>query len=69
MALFKGTTYDALKWTTVALLPAINVLWVALATVWGIGLVQEVSTTIAAINAFLGTLLGVSTAQYNKENK
>jgi hypothetical protein len=61
--------YDILKWTAAIFLPALNVLWVALATVWGLGLVQEVATTIAATNAFLGALVGVSNVQYNKEKK
>lgn len=68
MPLIKNNkVYDLAKWTAVVVLPALNVLWVAVATVWGIPFVQEVSTTLTAINTFLGALVGFSNAQYNSK--
>jgi len=61
--------YSLAKWTAAIFLPALQVLWLALAPTWNIGLVNEVSVTIAAANAFLGTIVGVSNVQYTKENK
>ena len=61
--------YSVAKWTAAILLPSLQVLWLALAPTWHIGLVNEVSVTIAALNAFLGALVGVSNIQYVKENK
>jgi hypothetical protein len=64
-----STVYDIAKWTAAVFLPALNVLWVAVASVWGFSYIQEISTTLAAVNAFLGAVVGVSNAQYNKETK
>lgn len=59
--------YDTAKWTAAVFLPALNILWVAIATVWHLPAVQEISTTLAALNAFLGAIVGISNVQYNKE--
>jgi hypothetical protein len=60
--------YDILKWVALVVLPAIATLYTALAGVWGLPYAQEIPATITAVNLFLGALLGVSTAQYNKED-
>lgn len=59
-------TYDVLKWIAQVLLPAAGTLYFALAGIWGFPMGEEVVGTITAIDAFLGVILGVSTAQYNK---
>ncbi len=59
--------YDVLKWLAMIALPALAVLYNVLAGVWGWPCAQEVSTTINAVIAFLGTVIGISTAQYKKE--
>lgn len=59
--------YDILKWIAMVVLPAIATLYLALAGIWGFPYGEEVVGTIAAINAFLGALLGVSSAKYNKK--
>ena len=61
-------TYDILKWIAQYGLPAIGTLYYALAGIWGFPKGEEVVGTITAIDAFLGVLLGISTAQYNKTN-
>ena len=58
--------YDALKWLCLIALPASAVLYTALAGLWGLPRAQEVSGTLAAVGAFLGTLIGVSSAGYGK---
>lgn len=59
--------YDVLKWLCLIALPALSVLYSALAGVWGWPYAQEVATTINAVVAFVGALIGVSTASYKKE--
>lgn len=59
--------YDVLKWLVLIVLPACTALYSALASVWGWGYVEQVATTISAVSLFLGTLIGVSTANYKKE--
>ena len=58
--------YDALKWIAMYLLPALGTLYVALAGIWGLPYGEQIVGTITAIDTFLGVILGISTAQYNK---
>ena len=58
--------YDVLKWLVLIVLPAGSGLYAALAGVWGWGYVEQVTTTLSAVALFVGALIGVSTAQYNK---
>lgn len=62
-------TYDALKWIAQILLPALATLYTALVGIWGFPCGTEVVGTISAVDIFLGALLGISTANYNKEGK
>lgn len=58
--------YDILKWIAQIVLPAIATLYFALANIWGLPYGEQIVGTITAIDAFLGALLGVSTAMYKK---
>ncbi len=60
--------YDVLKWIAMILLPAIGTLYFALAGIWGFPYAEQVVGTVTAVDTFLGVLLGISTAQYNKTN-
>ena len=59
--------YDVLKFIAQIVLPAIGTLYFALANIWGFPYAEEIVGTITAIDAFLGALLGISTAKYNKD--
>lgn len=59
-------TYDILKWIAQILLPALGALYFALSKIWGFPYAAEVVGTISAIDVFLGAVLGISTAEYNK---
>ena len=60
-------TYDVLKWVAQIALPAVGTLYFALSSIWGLPMGEEVVGTITAVDAFLGGLLGISTAQYEKK--
>lgn len=60
--------YDTLKWVVMIVLPAIATLYAALAPVWSWPRPEDVVLTLNAVTAFAGALLGISTAQYNKDN-
>ena len=60
-------TYDVLKWVALVVLPALTTLWLTLAKIWGFPYAEAIGATMAAITAFLGALLGVSSIQYNKK--
>lgn len=59
--------YDVLKFIAQILLPALGTLYFALAKIWGFPYAAEIVGTISAVDAFLGALLGISTANYNRE--
>lgn len=65
---FNDKVYDILKWLCLIALPALSVLYSALVGVWGWPYAQEVATTINAVVVFVGALIGISTASYNKAN-
>lgn len=59
-------TYDILKWIAQILLPACGTLYFALSKIWGLPLATEVVGTVAAVDTFLGALLGISSMNYKK---
>ena len=61
--------YDVLKWIAMYFLPAIGTLYFALSGIWNLPSGEQVVGTITAVDTFLGVLLGISTAQYNKSNQ
>lgn len=58
--------YDILKWIAQILLPALGTLYFALANIWGLPCAEQVVGTITALDTFLGIILGLSAARYNK---
>lgn len=58
--------YDIMKWITTVVLPGLGTLYFALAAIWNFPFAEEIVGTISAVVTFLGVLLGVSTANYNK---
>lgn len=61
--------YDVLKWIVMIVLPACATAYVGLASIWGWPFADEVAKTTAVVCTLLGALLGISTAQYNKDNR
>ena len=59
--------YTILKWIAMIFLPALGTLYFALAGIWGFPYAEQVVGTITAVDTFLGVILGISTAQYNKK--
>lgn len=59
--------YDILKWFVMIVLPALSTAYVGLAAIWNWPLADEVAKTASVVCVLLGALLGISTAQYNKE--
>lgn len=59
--------YDILKWVTMICIPTLATAYVGLSAVWGWPYATEVAKTSTVICTMLGALLGISTAQYNKD--
>lgn len=66
--MMNSKVYDVLKWIALVVLPAVCVLYSTVGSIWGFPKVIEVLSTITAINTFLGTVLGISSTQYKKNN-
>lgn len=65
----KNRTYEVLKYVAQIVLPALGTLYAALAYIWHLPYGEEIVGTISAVDLFLGTLLKISTDNYNKERK
>lgn len=59
--------YDILKWIVMIVLPACATLYSVLAGLWGFPYSDQIVGTITAVAAFLGTVLMISSVQYNKK--
>lgn len=56
--------YDILKWVVLVFLPALTTLVGVVGQVLNLANMEIVLTIMVAVTTFLGTLLGVSNAQY-----
>lgn len=59
-------TYDVLKWIAQILLPALGTLYFALAQLWALPYAEQIVGTVTAVDAFLGALLGLSSAAWRR---
>lgn len=66
---FTDRVYNALKWIVLIALPALAAAYGSLAGTWGLPYVTEVVSTINILTVFLGSMIGISTVKYNKEEK
>lgn len=58
--------YDFLRDVAQIYLPALGVLYAALAKIWGFPAAEEISGTVLAVDAALGALLKMSSAEYTR---
>ena len=64
--MLNSKVYDVLKYLTIIVLPAIGALYTGLAQIWNLPYSAQIPATITVICTFLGAILCISTAQYNK---
>lgn len=64
--MMSNKTYDILKWIAQIGLPALGALYFGLARIWGLPFAEEIVGTVSVVDTFLGALLGISSAKYNK---
>lgn len=65
--MLSNRVYDVLKWCVMIAIPALTTAYVGLSGVWNWPFAEEVAKTSAVLCTLLGALLGISTAQYNKQ--
>lgn len=61
--------YDILKWVTLVVIPALSTAYVGFSAIWGWPYSTEIAKSAVVLCTLLGALLGISTAQYNKNNQ
>lgn len=70
MQLLSNRWFDILKWCSIVALPAISTFIVAISKIWGwADLGSSIAQTITCVALLLGSLLGISSHLYNKDNK
>lgn len=62
-------TYDILKWIVITVLPALLTLFGVIGATLDFGFTDTVITIGTAVITFLGTILGISSVNYNKKNQ
>ena len=58
--------YDILKWIALVALDAVGVFYKTIATIWSLPLGDEILSTCAALSLLVGALIGITSANYNK---
>ena len=58
--------YDVLKWLVVICFPALTTAYVGLDSVFGWGYGEIIAKVSAIVCTLLGALIGISTAEYNR---
>lgn len=64
-----NNTYDLMKWLVLIVIPALTTLYSVLDNLFKWGFAEIVTTISAAACTCIGAIVGISTAQYNKEIK
>lgn len=59
--------YDVLKWCVITVIPALITLYGVIGTTCGIPHTNEVITIASAVNACIGTVLGISSVNYHAQ--
>ena len=60
--------YDILKFFCTVFLPALGTFIFALSKIWGFPpYAENIVGTLSALAVFIGALIGISSAQYNKQ--
>lgn len=60
--------YDILKWIALVALPALTTFYGVIGATCNVPYTQQVLTIAVAADTCLGSLLGISTSKYNKQN-
>ena len=61
--------YDVLKYIALIVLPAVATFYAGLSKIWTLPYPVEIPGTIMLVDTLLGSLLKISTDQYNKDNE
>lgn len=60
--------YDVLKWLSLIAIDAVGLFYNTMSSIWGLPFGDEVLATCTALSILIGTLIGISSSQYKKNN-
>ena len=60
--------YDILKWVALIALDALGLCYKSLSAIWGLPFGDAIYNTCVVLSTCIGALIGISTAQYYKDN-
>lgn len=60
--------YDVLKYVAMIVLPGIATFYATIGGIWNLPYTEGIVGTITAVDCLLGSLVGVSSYNYNKED-
>lgn len=61
--------YDVLKWLVLVVIPALTTAYVGLSAIWGWPYAEPIAKTSAIVCTLIGSIIGISTINYNKESQ
>ncbi len=61
--------YNVLKWLVLVCIPALTTAYVGLAAIFKWGYADTVAKVSAIVCTLIGSLIGISTAEYNRAKK
>lgn len=64
--MFSNKIFDALKWVVMVVIPACTTAYVGLSAIWGWPYADQVAKTSSVVCILLGSLLGISSIKYYK---
>ena len=67
--MLSNKTFDILKWVAQIVIPAIATFYYSCGTLLHWSYITEVVGILTAFDTLLGTLLGISTLEYNEQKK
>lgn len=65
----KNQTYDTIKWIVQVFAPGLMGLIAGFGSLGLIGNTETIVAVIGLVTAFVGSLIGISSVNYNKQNK
>lgn len=60
--------YDILKWLALIAIDAVGVFYKTISGIWSLPFGDEILATCSAASLLIGTLIGISSAKYKKNN-
>lgn len=65
----KDSTYDALKFISIYVIPSVETFWLTIGQVWDLPYTVQIGATIGAVGMLIAGCIGMSVRAYNEEKR